>query len=205
MKTTVAIHFQNADPILHTWILKIESLPPLPILQPNQYFTRLCDDIISQQLSGRAAATIFSRFIKLFKNEHINPQELVNIPHEKIREAGLSNAKANYVKNLAQHVIDGSLKLDRLTNLPDEEVITELTKVKGIGRWTAEMFLLFSLGRPDVFSHGDLGLRNGLKKIYGFKREPSKKKIEALIKKWSPYKSYASRILWKCLEIKEEI
>lgn len=202
MEKTFLNHFKKVDPILHEWILKIEAIPPITPLSTEQYFTRLCDDIVSQQLSGKAASTIFSRFVKLFKNETINPQELLQIPHEKLRSAGLSNAKATYVKNLAQHVIDGSLDLSKLPKLDDEAVITALTKVKGIGRWTAEMFLMFSLGREDVFSHGDLGLRNGLKKIYKFKREPSKKRIEAIVKKWSPYKSFASRVLWKCLEIK---
>lgn len=202
MNKLITDHFQTADPLLHEWILKIQKLPPFKPINPDRYFTRLCDDIVSQQLSGKAAATIFSRFNKLFNNDTITPDELLQIPHEKLRAAGLSNTKANYVKNLAQHVLDGSLTLDRLPKLTDEEVIAELTKVKGIGRWTAEMFLIFSLGREDVFSHGDLGLRNGLKKIYKFKREPSKKRIEAIVKKWSPYKSFASRILWKCLEIK---
>ncbi len=203
MNDSIIRHFKENDPILHEWIHKIEKLEPFTPLTSDKFFARLCDDIVSQQLSGKAAATIFTRFESLFKNKHINPEELLKIPHEKLRAAGLSNAKANYVKNLAQHVIEGRLDLAKLPELDDEAIISALTQVKGIGRWTAEMFLIFSLGRGDVFSHGDLGLRNGLKKMYGFKREPSKKRIESIVKKWSPYRSFASRVLWKSLEIEE--
>ncbi len=112
----------------------------------------------------------------------------------------MSNAKAKYLKYLAEAVISGKLQLNKLDSLPDEEVKKQLIQVKGIGPWTAEMFLMFTLGRPDVFSHGDLGLRKGLKKIYGFKKDPSIKKVEKIIQKWSPYKTFASLILWEVIE-----
>lgn len=202
MNITIKNHFKKNDPILHAWMLKVGTLEIFTLLPTDKYFEKLCDTIVGQQLSGRAADTIFGRFKTLFKNGDINPEELLKIPHEKLRAAGLSNVKATYVKNLAQFAQLPQSPLLTLSALSDEEVITELTKVKGIGRWTAEMFLMFSLGRPNVFSHGDLGLRNAMKKIYGFKREPSKKRIESIVKKWSPYRTFASRILWKCLEIK---
>ncbi len=112
----------------------------------------------------------------------------------------MSNAKAKYVKNLAETIIKGIIEIDNLDDLSDEEVKKELLQVKVIGPWTAEMFLMFTLVRPDVFSHGDLGLKKGIKKIYRFKKDPSIKTVEIIIKKWSPYKTYACLILWESME-----
>ena len=116
-------------------------------------------------------------------------------PHKEVIE------KVKYIKDLAQKTLDKTLDLSKLTNMTDGDVLTELTKVKGIGPWTAEMFLMFTLGREDVFSHGDLGLKNAIKKLYGFKKDPSKKQVEKIVNKWSPYRTFACRILWKSLEI----
>ena len=126
----------------------------------------------------------------------------MKIPDQKIRDAGLSWAKVKYLKDLADKVKNKVIHLEKLDTLSNEEVITELTKVKGIGPWTAEMFLMFTLGREDVFSHGDLGLKNAIKKLYGFKKDPTRKQVEKIIARWTPYKTYACRILWKSLEIK---
>src|SRR3990167_7800350 len=132
-------HFKKNDPILHEWILKIKTanLSGATSTKADTFFARLCDEIISQQLAGKAAEAIHSRFVKLFKNSHVNPEELMKIPHEKLRAVGMSNAKARYVKNLAENVLSGNVNLLTLSTLNDEAVITELTKVKGIGRWTA--------------------------------------------------------------------
>ncbi|KKT38312.1 MAG: HhH-GPD family protein [Candidatus Gottesmanbacteria bacterium GW2011_GWB1_44_11c] len=121
-------------------------------------------------------------------------------PIKKDKSTGMSHAKARYVRNLAEAIVSGELDVAHLDCLTDEDVIAKLSKVKGIGPWTSEMFLMFVLGREDVFSHGDLGLRKGIKKIYGLKKDPTKKKIENIISRWSPYKTYASRILWMSLE-----
>lgn len=171
-------HFKNVDQILYSVALNIELSEIIP---SKNYFEALCESIVSQQLSIKAADTIWSRVQPKINN-------VLNIPDQQLRDCGLSWAKIKYIKDLASKNLDFS-KIDTMT---DQEVIAHLTQVKGIGPWTAEMFLIFTLGRPDVFSQGDLGLRNAIKKLY--KRKPN-------VKKWSPFKSYASRILWKSLEM----
>lgn len=162
-------------------------------------FEDLVESIISQQLSGKAAKTIFGRFKDLYGNSFPTPKEILSTPHEKLRSVGLSNAKAKYVKSLSEFVDSGELILPELKNKNDEEVIAELTKVKGIGRWTAEMILIFSLRRPDVFSMGDLGLKKAVSNLYKVDIKDVKK-IEIISRAWSPYRSLACRYLWKSLE-----
>lgn len=192
-------HFRKVDPKLYELALKIE-LFKLPL--PQDYFVDIVDSIISQQLSGKAALTIFERFKKLFPKGGITPQKLVAIPDEKIRERGISYSKIRYLKGVAQAVLNKEINLEKLKEKPDEEVINELIKLKGIGRWTAEMFLIFTLLREDVFSSGDLGLKNAIIKHYKLKN-PKEKDLLKISSKWSPFRSLASRILWKSLEIKE--
>lgn len=194
-------HFKKHDPLLHATALRITTFKVMRKVAPDGYFVALCDAISGQQLSGKAADAIFARFQKLYP-KGITAKAVFDTPQEKLRSVGMSNAKAKYLKNLAGAVIEGKLQLDKLNTLPDGEIIRQLTQVKGIGPWTAEMFLMFTLGREDVFSHGDLGLRKGIKKIYGFKSDPSIRTVERIIKKWSPYKTYGSFILWQSLEIK---
>lgn len=190
-------HFKVKDPILYEYIEKI-SLEPLEL--PKNLFERLCRSIVGQQLSVKAAATIYGRLLALFKSGEIEPNELLALSDEEMRSCGVSGSKAKSLKDLAAKVLDGTVDLIALNTLPEEEIIERLTKVRGIGRWTAEMFLMFSLGREDIFSHGDLGLRNAIQKMYGFKKPPTQKQIERIVKKWSPYKSHASRILWRSLD-----
>lgn len=199
MKKHVIEHFKKTDPVLHAYIeqVNIETFH-----KTDNLFESLCDEIISQQLSGKAAGTIFDRFKKLFPKGEITPEKLIKIPDEKIREAGTSWAKIRSLKDLADHVLTKKLDLDHLKNLPDEEVMKQLVQVKGIGPWTAEMFMMFTLEREDIFSHGDLGLRKAMQKMYGFNKEPTVKQIEKIVKKWRPYRSYGARILWKFLDIK---
>ena len=199
MKKKIKNNLKNHDPLLHSFALKIGVVKFLKKENPRNYFLKLCNEITGQQLSGIAADTIFSRFKKLYPRG-VSPKAVLATPHQKLRGVGMSNAKAKYLKYLAEAVISGKLQLNKLDSLPDEEVKKQLIQVKGIGPWTAEMFLMFTLGRPDVFSHGDLGLRKGLKKIYGFKKDPSIKKVEKIIQKWSPYKTFASLILWEVIE-----
>lgn len=198
MTDRVRKHFKRNDPLLFSYLAKIEFIAHKP--SPG-LFTDLCDTIISQQLSGKAASTIFSRFEKLFPKKRITAKNLLNLSDAKIRSCGTSNAKVRSLKDLAQKVVSGELNLKKLKNLSDEDIIGELIKVKGIGPWSAEMFLMFGLGREDVFSYGDLGLKNAIKKIYGFKKDPSVKQVEKIVSKWRPYRTFASRILWKSLEI----
>ncbi len=194
-------HFQKNDPRLYEYFIKVGELYEIKKDKPANYFHRLCKEIICQQLSDKSGDTIHDRFRKLFPKRFVHPSDVLQLSHEMLRSSGMSNAKTRYVKNLAEAIVNKTLPIIRLDKMNDEEIIVELTKVKGIGRWTAEMFLIFVLGRENVFSYGDLGLKKSLMKIYGFKKEPLKKTVEKIVARWSPYKSYASRILWESLKI----
>ena len=163
-----------------------------------KYFTDLLEAITNQQLSGKAASTIFGR-VKDLCNGDVGPDAILKLSGARLRKAGLSFAKIKYVKDLSNKVINGDLKLKSLDKLPDEVVITELVKVKGIGRWTAEMFLMFSLGRPDVFPVDDLGIRKGFEKVTG-KKFDKEKSAKFALKNWAPHRTVASWYLWRSLE-----
>jgi DNA-3-methyladenine glycosylase II len=137
----------------------------------------------------------------LFRNKKITPEKLLTLPDSKIRTVGTSWSKISYLKNLATHIQQKTIHLTKLPDMNNEDVIQELTKVKGIGPWTAEMFLMFSLGREDVFSYGDLGLRKAIKQLYKFKRDPTHKQLEQIVNRWAPYRTWAARILWRSLEL----
>ncbi|MBI2641812.1 DNA-3-methyladenine glycosylase 2 family protein [Candidatus Roizmanbacteria bacterium] len=201
MDKKILDHFKKFDPILYTAFQQIKILEEFEVRTPNDYFRSLCGEIIGQQLSGKAADTIYGRFEKLFSRKKITPEKVLKIPDEKLRGAGMAWSKVRFIKDLAKKVTDGTLNLEKLKDLEDHLVVEEITQVKGIGPWTAEMFLMFTLQREDVFSHGDLGLRKAIKKLYKFKKEPSKKQIEKIAQKWMPYRTYACRILWKSLEL----
>lgn len=199
MKMKAEKHLQSVDPVLAKVIAKIE-LAPAKAHGGRNHFHSLVEAIVSQQLSVKASDTIFARFRKLFPGRAFpKPEAILKMSHAKLRSAGLSDAKAKYIKDLAQKVHAKEVMLHKLEKMSNEEVVEYLVKVKGIGRWTAEMFLMFSLQRPDVFSHGDLGLRNAIIKLYGFKKPPTEKQIEKIVAKWSPHKTTASRYLWKSL------
>ncbi len=201
MDKEILEHFRNKDPLLYTFAVKVKSLTHYKKGGTKNYFLRLCREIISQQLSTAAGDTIFTRFTKLYKTEGVNPKAVLSTPHEKLLSVGMSNSKARYVKNLAAAVQNKTLDLDRIDEMPDAKIKQELVKIKGIGPWTAEMFLMFTLLRPDVFSPGDLGLRKAIKKIYGFKKDPSPRTISRIVSKWAPYRTYASLVLWQSLEV----
>lgn len=156
-------------------------------LKKSQYFTDLVEAIISQQLSGKAAKTIFGR-VKTFLVK-INPENILSKNDEDLRKCGLSYAKIKYIKDLSERIKNLKLKIENLDKLPDDEVIKELVQVKGIGRWTAEMFLMFSLARQDVFPLDDLGINKAMKKIKLKKSD-----------RWKPYRTVASWYLWRSLE-----
>ena len=165
-------------------------------------FRDLLESIIGQQLSVKAAGTIINRFISLFPNsENIKPQEIMTIDEVLLRSVGISRQKISYLRSLSEFIVADRIILDTLKDMPDEQVMSHLTTVKGIGRWTAEMMLIFSLGREDVFSAGDLGLRTAVSRIYGVDRE-DKVKIEKISQTWSPYRSLASLYLWQSLDEK---
>jgi len=191
MKHVVA-HFKKVDPILASLRVDVE-----PIVPGNNYFAALCESIVSQQLSVKAGDTIWKRFVTLAVT--VTPKNVLKLPDKKIRAAGISWSKISYLKNLGRHA--KQFDLQQLSDMKNEDVIRELTKVKGIGPWTAEMFLMFTLGREDIFSYGDLGLRNAIKKLYKFKKDPTRKQMEKIVIKWAPYRTYAARILWKSLDM----
>jgi DNA-3-methyladenine glycosylase II len=191
-------HFRKVDPILYNLIQKIGPIEIIKPRSPNAYFRSLCREIIGQQLNGKVANIFFERFAKLFPRKEIIPEYLLKIPDAKTRKVGMSWSKVAFVKDLARNVVEGKVNLKKLKTLDNEQVMNELLKVKGIGPWTAQMFLMFTLGREDVFSKGDLGLRKAITNLYG-----PRKKIEAITQKWSPYRTHACRILWKSLELKD--
>lgn len=201
MSHTNAISHLRKDPVLAVLVEKIK-LTAWPAQDNRQLFQHVVEAIIGQQLSNKAADTIIARFIKLFdKSGRRFPgaQQILKTPDEEIRGCGTSWAKVRYIKDFCQATLDGRLDLGRIPGLADEEVIVQLTKVKGIGRWTAEMILIFTLRRPDVFSLGDLGLRTAVGKLYKVDRD-NLKKIEKISAHWKPYRSLASRLLWKSLD-----
>lgn len=194
--SVISSHLQK-DPILKILIETHGELDPYRTVP--DIFSALVETIVGQQLSGRAADTIFGRFKELMKQtDPLSPEEIISMEDGLIRKAGLSYSKIKYIKNLAQQVVTKELDLGSLEKLADEEVIIHLTKVKGIGRWTAEMALMFILKRPDVFSMGDNGLRSAISKLYGIDKNDLKQ-IEKISMKWKPYRTYASRYLWKFL------
>lgn len=164
----------------------------------GNYFLDLIEIVTGQQLSMKAADTILARFLALFPAKP-KPDEVLAVTIETLRSVGLSNSKANYVRNIAQAVSSGSLPLNQFEKLTDEKIKHELIKIKGIGPWSAEMFLIFSLKRPDVFSVGDLGLRTAIERLYGIKRD-NLKQIEKLAESWHPHRSLACRLLWSSLD-----
>ena len=200
MYKKAVLHFKSSDPILFELTKTITPFSGSGRHKIEDHFFALCGEIIGQQLSGKAADKIFDRFINLFPNQKVKPELVVKIPDEKLRAIGTSWAKAKYIKDLAQKVLDREVHLEKISKLADNDVILELTKVKGIGSWTAEMYLMFTLGRPDIFSFGDLGLQNAIKKVYKLKNKPTVKQMEKLSKKWIPYRTYAARILWASLD-----
>lgn len=201
MDTKIINHFKKADPVLFSALKKIENLPTILAREPEDYFISLANEIVSQQLSGKVANVIFDRFKNLFSNKKISPRRVIKVRHERLRSTGMSNAKARFIKDLADKIYNKEVILEKLSKLENEEVIKELTKIKGVGPWTADMFLMFTLGRKDVFSFGDLGLRNAIKNLYKLEN-PTQEKLKKITKKWIPYRTYACLILWKSLDLK---
>jgi DNA-3-methyladenine glycosylase II len=159
----------------------------------------LCASIMSQQLSTKVAKVIHRRFLDLYGGKEPTPQQIIDTAFEKLRGIGLSNAKVGYVKNVAQFEIDRGMDHKKLSKMENEEVIEYLTTIKGVGRWTVEMLLMFALGREDVFAIDDLGIQNAMIKLYKLDRTEKKKFREELLRissKWSPYRTYACWHLW---------
>lgn len=194
-----------ADP---TMAALIERLGPIDIStrlqrrkeeRPVDAYGALLRAIVGQQLSTKAARTIYLRVVDLFGGSTPSPEQLLEAREEDLRAAGLSGRKTEYVRDLASHVLSGELELDRLEELGDEEVIEEIVAVRGLGQWTAEMFLLFHLDRPDVLSGGDLGIRKAIQVEYGLAEMPPPKRVIEIGEPWRPHRSLASLYLWESL------
>ncbi|MBI4080340.1 MAG: DNA-3-methyladenine glycosylase 2 family protein [Candidatus Levybacteria bacterium] len=198
LQKKAASYLSKKDPVLANVIKKV----PLFTRQfGGNYFLDLAESIVSQQLSIKAADTIWKRFTGLFPHNEVKPLGVINIEGQKMRDAGMSWQKISYIKDLAEKVLASGILFEQFDIMTDEEIIEELVKVKGIGRWTAEMFLMFSMGRPDVFSYGDLGIRKAIQKLYKFDHEPTKEEAERIAEKWRPFRTIACRYLWKSLEV----
>lgn len=194
-------HLIAADPVLATIIKQA----PLPTFLPHaNYYQELVESIISQQLSVKAAATILGRFKGIFGDTFPAPEDILTKDIEVYRSVGLSRQKATYIRDLAEKVLDGSVQFDHLDQLSNQEIIEELTTIKGVGVWTVHMFLLFCMGRLDVLPTGDLGIKNGIQKVYGLEVRPLEADIEALAlqQHWHPYESIASWYVWHSLDNK---
>jgi len=168
----------------------------------SQYFSRLIESVIGQQLSGKVADVITAKIITVLPGKKITPESIKKVSVEKLRKAGTSYSKASYMKNIAAAWLDGTITYKKFGKMSEEEIAKQLIRIKGVGMWTAEMFLMFTLGRTDVFSPGDYALRKAMTKLY---RLPEKVKADRLIKisrKWSPNRSLACLVLWASLEVK---
>jgi len=196
-----ATHLSSHDPFLAQVIARVG---PCTIEPHSNYYQELVESIISQQLSVKAAATIWQRFLQLFDGTFPMPQEILAKDPEVLRSVGLSRAKAAYVQAIATHIMDGRLEINKLPELSNEQIIAELTAIKGVGEWTAHMFLIFSLGRMDVLAVGDLGIRNGILQLYSLPELPDAKTTQALAERyqWHPYESVACWYIWQSLDNK---
>jgi DNA-3-methyladenine glycosylase II len=197
-------HFEKVDPIIFAVIKDVDfskwHKKPINI---DSYFHTLVNQIISQQLHTKVADVISARLATLLAEESFTPTRVLEVTDEELRSVGLSKSKASYIKNLAELVAAGKINFESFPTASEEEVIAELVQVKGIGRWTAEMFLMFALAKPDVFSHGDYGLRSGIKKIYRLTEHPTLDEAIRITELWKPYRSFGSFALWRSLEQKD--
>ncbi|WP_437202370.1 DNA-3-methyladenine glycosylase family protein [Planctomicrobium sp. SH664] len=192
-------HLKRGDPILGQ---VIQSVGPFALKRNRGRYESLLRAIVSQQISGAAARSIWAKLETAAGTKRLTPEVIQRLPDESLRGAGISPQKLGYVRDLTERVQSRKLPLHKLSRQPDETVIEELVAVKGIGVWTAQMFLMFSLGRPDVLPHGDLGIQVALQRLYGLPDKPKRDECERLAEPWRPYATVASWYLWRSLESK---
>ncbi len=191
-------HLKKSDPVL---CAIIERVGPCRMEFSLAEFSSVAEAIVYQQLNGKAAVTIFNRFAEL-AGKPLTPEGILKLSDAQLRSVGLSKQKSSYLKDLSEKAASGALDFSRLHELPDEEVIKHLTQVKGIGVWTAHMFLMFSLRRPDVLPTGDYGIQMAIKKHYKKRKLPKPDVMAKIAKPWAPYRSVACWYLWRSLDIK---
>ena len=195
---TARCHLRNADPVMASMI---KAVGPFTLRFDRDRFGQLVRSIISQQISTSAARSIRRRLQELVGSDGLTAANLVRFTTDELRPGGLSPQKASYVADLASKVNDGTVNLRQIGRLSDERVVETLIQVKGIGQWTAQMFLIFSLGRPNVFPHDDLGVRTAIRDRYGLNDLPDKSTSQAIAAPWQPYASVASWYCWRSLEL----
>jgi DNA-3-methyladenine glycosylase II len=193
-------HLSKADPILRAIIGRVG---PCRIEYGPPEFQSLAESIVYQQLNGKAASTIFERFAAL-AGDPVTPKGILKLTDAQMRSVGLSKQKSSYLRDMAERTVHGELNFGKLHALPDEEVIKHLTQVKGVGEWTAQMFLMFTLRRPNVLPTGDFGVQMAIKKHYKKRKLPKPLQMEKLAKAWEPYRSVACWYLWRSLDLKEK-
>jgi DNA-3-methyladenine glycosylase II len=200
-------HLRGSDPVLRGVIDAVEADGGIGArggrrgIKRDDHYGALVRSIVGQQLSAKVAAVMNQRMFDRFGGRPPTPEEVLAEDPEEFRAAiGLSNMKVAFLRSLAEHVIDGSLELDRMGKLSDEDVIAELVQVKGIGEWTAHMFLIFHLQRPDVLAVGDLGIRSAMRTAYDLEELPGPTDMERIAEPWRPYRSVACRFLWRSLD-----
>ena len=201
--TDAVARLRAADPVLRALIdeVGVDGLGDARAGRPKDHYGALVRSIVGQQLSTKAARAIYGRLTDRFGGRAPTPEEvLADDPEELRAAAGLSRAKVSFLRSLAEHALDGSLELDRLERLPDDEVIAKLVVVKGIGLWSAHMFLMFHLQRPDVLPVGDLGIRRAVMLSYGLPELPGPAAIEEIAEPWRPHRTLACRFLWRSLD-----
>ncbi len=200
--TPKALRTLRADPVMAGLVDEHHEVVKRDIAEerPGDAYGALLRSIVGQQLSTKAARTIYGRMTDIFGGHAPTPRQLLATEPERIRAAGLSNAKVAYLRDLAVHVEEGTLELERLPDLDDEEVAAQLTAIKGLGRWTADMFLMFHLGRPDILPVGDQGIRNAARVQYRLRKLPDAKRLEKLARPWRPYRTLACLYLWSSLD-----
>ena len=191
-------HLKKSDPVMSAII---ERVGPFRMEFGSPEFSSLAETIVYQQLNGKAAETIFERFAAL-AGEPLTPEGILKLNDAQLRSVGLSKQKSAYLRDLSVKTRDGLLDFGKLPDLPDEEVVKHLTQVKGIGVWTAQMFLMFTLKRPDVLPTGDYGVQAAIKKHYRKRKWPRPKDMEKIARPWAPYRSVACWYLWKSLDVK---
>jgi DNA-3-methyladenine glycosylase II len=192
-------HLRKADPILGA---AIRAAGPWRLAPGRNHFHALARAIVAQQISGHAARTIWSRVIILSAPEKFTAAAVMRLTDDQLRQAGLSPQKLRYMRDLCSRIMDGRLHLPKMARMSDERIIAELTAVMGIGTWTAQMFLMFSLGRIDVFAPDDLGLRSAIRNLYGLSEMPDRATCHSIAERWQPYRTIASWYLWRSLELK---
>lgn len=195
---TAVRHLRRRDPVLKTLI---RAVGPFTLRAERDGFKMLVCSIISQQISGKAARSIRQRLQERIAPQKISPEAIAALPVDELRAVGLSSQKASYLLDLSNRVLAGDVRLTRLTRWSDDEIIEELIQVKGIGVWTAQMFLMFSLGRLDVFPHDDLGIRSAIRNLYGLADLPDKKTSHRIAEPWRPYATIASWYCWRSHEV----